>query len=65
MMIAEFTALNPLAQLLVILILLAVVSIALRFALHLARKVLTCGCLVILVLGGVFLILNATHWISF
>ena len=64
-MIAEFTSLNPLVQLLIILFLLGVLSFLLRLVFHLARKVLTCGCLAVLVLGGVFLILNVTHLISF
>ena len=44
-MIAEFTSLNPLVQLLIILFLLGVLSFLLRLVFHLARKVLTCGCL--------------------
>lgn len=64
-MIAEFTSLNPLVQLLVIVFLLAVLSFLLRLVFHLARKVLTCGCVAVLVVGGVFLILNAAHLISF
>ncbi len=54
----DFFTLSPLIQVLLVLLLFALAWTALRFVLRLARRLFTCGCLAIFVIGGLYLLLN-------
>lgn len=54
----DFFALDPLIQVVLGVLLLAVAWTALRFVLRLARRLFTCGCLAIFLIGGLYLLLN-------
>lgn len=54
----DFFALDPLIQVVLAVLILAIAWTALRFVLRLARRLFTCGCLAIFLLGGLYLLLN-------
>jgi hypothetical protein len=54
----DFFALAPLIQVLLVVLLFVLAWTALRFVLRLARRLFTCGCLAIFVIGGLYLLLN-------
>lgn len=59
----NFFELEPLYQIILAFILLAVIVTALRFLVKLARRVLACGCVILLLGGGILVLLNAAGWI--
>lgn len=59
----NFFELEPILQIILAFILLAVVVTLIRFLVRLARRALTCGCVVLLVGGGILVLINAAGWI--
>lgn len=55
----DFFALDPLLQIIIVIVLLAGLWTLVRYLLRLARRVLACGCVVLLFAGGILVFLNA------
>jgi hypothetical protein len=54
----EFNQLEPYQQFFLVILILLILGTALRLVTRLARRLLSCGCLGILLLGGVVLLAN-------